>query len=220
MALTSDTVPLQNRLPNIVGSKFDCSRNLISMPNRQHVIAIGTIGGEIVQGRNVHKPPQSQSSLPPRSHMPSLSRSTILTSLVVLFFSIYMLPNIFKTASNRLAPLARKSILTSGAATTAPLAGFSLFNLGNTASFGSMGRNDINNDEAPLDPKVVKQDTEWRAQLSPEQVSAHVHIVSRRRSGCLLFRARYSVVPSLEAEGNRGSRYGQVQQAQGGRSLQ
>jgi hypothetical protein len=107
-------------------------------------------------------------------HMPSLSRSTILTSLIVLIFSIYMLPTILRTASNRLAPLARKSILTPsrvGVATTTPLAAFSLFNLGNTASFGSMGRNDIGNDEAPLDPKVVKQDSEWRAQLSPEQVS-------------------------------------------------
>ncbi|KAG7558274.1 hypothetical protein FFLO_02837 [Filobasidium floriforme] len=104
--------------------------------------------------------------------MPSLSRSTILTSLIVLIFSIYMLPTILRTASNRLAPLARKSILTPsrvGVATTTPLAAFSLFNLGNTASFGSMGRNDIGNDEAPLEPKVVKQDSEWRAQLSPEQ---------------------------------------------------
>lgn len=157
-------------------------------------------------------------------HMPSLSRSTILASLLVLIFSIYMLPPVLRTASNRLAPLARKSILTPsrvGVATTTPLAAFSLFNLGNTASFGSMGRNDIGNDEAPLEPKVVKQDSEWRAQLSPEQVSrSPVHGIRVSFKSLILLFRNACIVPSLEAKGNRSTRFRKVQQAQGRRCIQ
>ena len=102
-----------------------------------------------------------------------------------------MLTTIFRTTTTRLAPTLRKSVLTATTATTVPslAAGFSLFNLGSIASFGSMGRNDIANDEAPMDPKVVKPDTEWRAQLSPEQVG------SRRWLAHVLFRS--SLVRSL-----------------------
>ena len=103
-----------------------------------------------------------------------LSRSTLIKRFILSIVGIYMLTTIFRTTTTRLAPTLRKSVLTATKATTVPslAAGFSLFNLGNIASFGSMGRNDIANDEAPMDPKVVKPDTEWRAQLSPEQVGS------------------------------------------------
>jgi hypothetical protein len=96
-----------------------------------------------------------------------LSLSSILTTITVLAI-LYMIPSIVQTAVRRLpTQITRRTALVG---TTSPLAAFSLFNLG--SSFSSMGgRNDIHDQEAPLPPKINKEDSEWRAQLSPEQVS-------------------------------------------------
>jgi hypothetical protein len=150
-----------------------------------------------------------------------LSRSTLIKRFILSLVGIYMLTTIFRTTTTRLAPTLRKSVLTATTATTVPslAAGFSLFNLGNIASFGSMGRNDIANDEAPMDPKVVKPDTEWRAQLSPEQVGSRN---SFQVPSCLpkLTRRHRPLVPSPQAKRNRSSRNWKVQQTQGRRGLQ
>jgi hypothetical protein len=67
----------------------------------------------------------------------------------------------------------------------------------------------------------VKQDSEWRAQLSPEQVSTSpVHGIRVSSKLLILLFRDACVVPSLEEKGNRSTRLRKVQQAQGRRCIQ
>lgn len=136
-----------------------------------------------------------------------LSPSTLFT-LIITFLSIYMLPTLLRTTAPRFTAsitAAAKSrtptILTTTTRLTSPvLAGASLFNLGNSASFfgGSASGSKMggNNEDAPLPPKVVMSDSEWQAKLSPEQVSTRFPILRAQ----VLRRSRDVVVDDCSSE--------------------
>jgi hypothetical protein len=109
-----------------------------------------------------------------------ISRIILLSSLV-LFFSI-LLTDYFMLNRRIVTQVARTTrqqghlILNSSrtrintAYTGTALAGFSLFSTtpSNMGLF-SGNKNQVDNDQAPKEPAVKKSDSEWQAQLSPEQ---------------------------------------------------